>query len=578
MAGDNIDDSLDGFLSPLIADTSRLYRLALQFSITYRQLAWDSSDQFLPTPITTLPSGTETGRFLAIDVGGTNLRVGFIELHGDKSSSTSVRDVNVCNGSEESRNGCHSPSASSISRKYEKSWPIGEHLKMDKAEDLFTWIGDCIAEVVRECVDSESDVESSGNFAEERRLAMGITFSFPMIQTSLAEATLMPMGKGFAITSNLNLGKLLLAGYERHTRQVSRNGESMSQLDTIRSELTALPRLHIAAITNDTVATLASLAYRASSLPNRRVAMGLIVGTGTNATIPLNIRHLSPSKRASIEVLQEEDEQNIDVVINTEWTIKGTAPPLRRLDFITKWDALLDEASEAPGFQPFEYMTAGRYMGEIVRLVMLDVFVKLLGWNQNDLPEIIRRRNTLSTAFLATTVAKSIPDRSLVLCFEDSFPPPKQSKWIWSEKAVSVIRQIALFVQARSARLIAAAIVGLLAFAGDIQLEELAGALADKRCELNATKQTGPPRALESPSSGELIVAYTGGTISHYPRFLEDCQQCLDELLDISCQRPGVEYKRIVLCEARDGGIIGAGVLAGTAYIRNIDHQPSCEI
>ncbi len=87
----------------------------------------------------------------------------------------------------------------------------------------------------------------------------------------------MPMGKGFAITSNLNLGTMLLAGYERHTKEPL-NGQVEPAAK--RRKLRSLPRLKIAAIANDTVATLASLAYTVKSIPNSRVAMGLIVGTG----------------------------------------------------------------------------------------------------------------------------------------------------------------------------------------------------------------------------------------------------------------------------------------------------------
>lgn len=87
----------------------------------------------------------------------------------------------------------------------------------------------------------------------------------------------MPMGKGFAMASNLNLGSMLLAGYERHTRDIL-NGHLTH--DIKEGKLTRFPRLKIAAIANDTVATLASLAYTVKSIPNSRVAMGLIVGTG----------------------------------------------------------------------------------------------------------------------------------------------------------------------------------------------------------------------------------------------------------------------------------------------------------
>lgn len=63
---------------------------------------------------------------------------------------------------------------SRVRRTLEKSWPIGEYLKNENAEDLFAWIGDCIAEVVEDGVEK---------FGEElpARLPMGVTFSFPMM-------------------------------------------------------------------------------------------------------------------------------------------------------------------------------------------------------------------------------------------------------------------------------------------------------------------------------------------------------------------------------------------------------------
>ena len=74
---------------------------------------------------------------------------------------------------------------------------------------------------------------------------------------------------------------MLLAGYEQHT-QDALDG----QLDpwTKERNFTRRPRLTIAAIANDTVATLASLAYTVKSIPKSRVAMGLIVGTGWYVT------------------------------------------------------------------------------------------------------------------------------------------------------------------------------------------------------------------------------------------------------------------------------------------------------
>jgi hexokinase len=163
---------LNDFLSPLCLEEAVLYRLARRFSGTYRHLALTSDQQFLPTPVTQLPTGEETGRYLAIDVGGSNLRVAFIELLGEAVES----DVRPADASERSRHTIRKAQRQRVKRTLERAWPIQEHLKMDKAEDLFAWIGDCIAEVVAESLTSDSTKKDI-----PAELDMGITFSFPIM-------------------------------------------------------------------------------------------------------------------------------------------------------------------------------------------------------------------------------------------------------------------------------------------------------------------------------------------------------------------------------------------------------------
>lgn len=141
-----------------------LLDLARRFSRTYASLAKESLDQFLITPVTALPTGQEKGRFISIDVGGTNLRVGMIELVGERD------DAAVLHGAGP---------LEKIKRSHDKSWPIGDHLKMDKAEDLFAWIGDCIAEVITDAL-SEDEAGTALNVPFGEEVLLGITFSFPM--------------------------------------------------------------------------------------------------------------------------------------------------------------------------------------------------------------------------------------------------------------------------------------------------------------------------------------------------------------------------------------------------------------
>ncbi|KAF2129368.1 hexokinase-2 [Dothidotthia symphoricarpi CBS 119687] len=514
--------ALTGFIN-----TSSLLDLANRFAETYTDLAKTSTDHFLVTPVTALPTGKEKGKFLSIDVGGTNLRVGFVELVGELDEpATSVHESDM-NGRDV---------FAKIKRSHEKNWPIGDHLKMDHAEDLFAWIGDCIAEVVEDALE-DAPVTEGMESALGEELLLGITFSFPMAQTRLSEATLLPMGKGFAITSDLNLGKMLLAAYARHCVDPTTNGESK------KSKRSRLPRIRVAAITNDTVATFASLAYAVKAAPNSRVAMGLIVGTGTNATVPMKLNDLHPAKRKYLSNPDAVD----TVVINTEWTIRGTDKPLIDLNIKTSWDLTLDANSEAPGFQPFEYLTAGRYLGEIVRLVFVDIASRQPG---GDVPPLLLSKNAILTRFLSEVVARA-DDVTLTKALETQYPAINPSTPFWTSTRVKSIRDIAHAVQQRSSALIAAACVGLLKCVRDIEIDH-----TPKPGTNGKNTSAGAEHDKE-----ELVIAYAGGTISQYPQWLETCQTWIDILVKEGSKANA--SKRVVLKEALNGGIIGAGVLAG---------------
>lgn len=389
----------------------------------------------------------------------------------------------------------------------------------------------------------------------------------------------MPMGKGFAITSNLNLRNILLNGYEKHTRRPDDEDEPSSK----RRKLFALPKLKIQAITNDTVATLASLAYAVKSLPNSRVAMGIIVGTGCNATIPMKLSELHESKAKSVNGMEP---SAVQTIVNTEWTISGAAPPLRELNITTKWDEELDKACARPGFQPFEYMTGGRYIGELIRLILFDYLTNIAGLSKRFLPANLIQEYALTTAYISDKVARARSDQDLAKELNQSLPTPESSDWRWDARTAGAFRRIARAVQRRSAGLIAAAVIGLLACCREIELKEDSNsntpetaASPQSNSEMPSPDAAAAPTLLSNNIHGhivpvlqptpadwhsgpeELVVAYTGGIIQHYPQFKEMCQQHIDRLImRTGPQRGG---KSVFLREASDGGVIGAGVLAG---------------
>ncbi|PTD01688.1 Vacuolar basic amino acid transporter 2 [Fusarium culmorum] len=277
-------------------------------------------------------------------------------------------------------------------------------------------------------------------------MPLGVTFSFPMVQHSISQATLMPMGKGFAISSDQDLGV-------------------DSLMDTIVRSC--------------------------------------------NATIPLKLSQLSPSKRPpSVVARPEERAEDVNIAINTEWSINGTAPPLYDVGLVTRWDRALDQQGELNSFQPLEYLTSGRYLGELGRLMLVDYLTEHLGIAAGTLPKALLQRHNLTTTYLSHF--KPLQPSTLMTSLQQEFPESSGSApFEWTEEIATALYRIAKAIEVRAAGIVAAATLALLTLAGDVPRD---GAHAlDRDCELG--------------------VGYTGGCIVHFQDYLQDCQDFIDELL-----------------------------------------------
>ncbi|KAF5855600.1 hypothetical protein ETB97_008889 [Aspergillus alliaceus] len=497
-----------------------MYELSYRLSSTYKKLA-ASPEEFFPTAITQLPTGHEKGRYLAVNVGLSYLRVAFIDLLGDQQTTR---------------------------RTLEKAWLIEEHLRRDQAPALFTWIGECLAEVVRDSLSRPSE-------EAPRELAIGISLCFPIRQQCLDKDILLPTGKRFAVKTDLNLKKALLDGYERHTWSP---GEDEQRGPTKRRKLFSLPNLRIAAITNDTTSALCSLAYTIGSLPNTRVVMGLIVGSGFNATVPIKIADLHESKTRHI---RQREPNAREALVSTEWTLSRATTPISELDIRTKWDAEVERLCERPRFQPLEEMVGGRYVGELVRLIAID-------WFHGGLQ--IPTEYGLSTDFLSLMVTDSQCDERLTKDLSQKLQPASASDSLSTPDFVRDLRTIASFVQDRGASLVAAVVVGLLVCAGEISLQHPERVdledILESSCAsavVGAKAQAGSSTLGWKNGPEELAVAVSGGVMQLYPNYKEKVQRYIDQLLIHAGPQKG--GKSIFLRDASDGGLIGTGVLAGTA-------------
>lgn len=152
-------------------------------------------------------SPLESGKFLALDLGGTNFRVILIELE-----------------------------AGQIITEVVEKYHIGGHLRVggiEVATALFDYIGECLCDFVAK------------NDLVDVPLPLGFTFSFPMSQHSIGSATLLAWAKSFSLPTVV--------------------GADVVQL--LRDSLHKLGHNHIevVSILNDTTSTLVSM--RASGSP-----------------------------------------------------------------------------------------------------------------------------------------------------------------------------------------------------------------------------------------------------------------------------------------------------------------------
>ncbi|KAK4966964.1 N-acetylglucosamine kinase 1, partial [Elasticomyces elasticus] len=322
------------FEAPLRAD--KLFAMSAGLQEQYHQKLQSSNICMLPSYNHVLPTGCEQGTYLALDVGGSTLRIALVDLEGKESrhNGMHIRRISTC--------------------------VIGDRVRSLRGHAFFDWMADRIKEML-----AQEHYEAG---MEDAALPMGVAWSFPVEQTSPRSGVLLAMGKGFSATHGVqgqDLGDLIMRACKHKGLNVSMD-----------------------AIVNDSSATLLSQAYRD---PSTRLA--LILGTGTNAAIHLPVSALSHDKFGSRP--QSWHEAANHVLVNTELSMFG-----KHVLPTTKWDEQLNATHPLPDFQPLEHLVSGRYLGEIVRLILVDA-VRSAGLFDGELPQGLDEAYGLDTGTIA---------------------------------------------------------------------------------------------------------------------------------------------------------------------------------
>ncbi|KAG0306003.1 glucokinase [Linnemannia gamsii] len=407
-----------------------------------------------PSFITRLPTGKETGLYLAIDMGGTNLRTAAVHLLGDGQVGVTME-------------------------KHE----ITHELKTGTGDAMFDWIADCTAALLKSVALDMGNAE----------LQMGVTFSFAIQQTAINRGKVLAMGKGFDLSDVMgkDLKDLLEGGFARKNLPVT-----------------------VSAIINDTVGTLVSHAYVSPS-----TKIGVILATGTNAAY---------IERAS-EVSKYNGPACDQMILNTEWDAMGKAEYLPQ----TKYDKEIDAVSLVPGFQEFEKMVSGLYMGELVRLALVDLIEQnaIFEFLGGKVPESLKTRLAFKTLFMSTIESDNDSGHSAVdKVFKTSFG----IEGLTSQDRARVFELIHTIGQ-RSATMTAAACAALL------------------------HKANGTSVKLDDANEITTI-GIDGSVFEKYPHFSHSMMDALTEILGKD------RASRIRLELARDGGCIGAALVAMVSH------------
>ncbi|OAV92101.1 hypothetical protein PTTG_07867 [Puccinia triticina 1-1 BBBD Race 1] len=421
----------------------------------------------LPTFIHNVPNGEEKGLFLALDLGGTNLRVCEVRLNGDKTFSIK-------------------------SDKY----LLSDEIKTGTAEELFDYIADCVKAFL---------LQLGHVLSDDEKLHLGFTFSFPVIQSALAEGKLMDWTKGFKASGavGFDIVKLLQDALEKKKVPV-----------------------HCNALVNDTTGTLMARAYQSGS-----ALVGAIFGTGTNAAY---VERLSAVKKLTGH--QSPTFQKADkMIINTEW---GAFDNSRNVLPVTKYDNKLDRESINPRKQAFEKMVSGMYLGELTRNVLMDMIdegVLFEGYST----EKLNRHYGFDTALMSQIDGGGVLSLSgkgreeHLRKIEDVI----RGQFGLVDRAIGtaadwiVIKRVCEIVATRAARLSAAAIATVI-------------------------KQTEADSSSSLANDQKISIGVDGSLIERYENFIDRLKRGLRDLFDDQV------YRKIEIELAKDGSGVGAALCA----------------
>lgn len=244
----------------------------------------------------------------------------------------------------------------------------------------------------------------------------------------------------------------------------------------------------------------------ASTYKDPDTIIGAIFGTGCNAAYMENVGSVPKINGSGFP-------PETPFAINCEY---GAFDNAHRVLPRTKYDVEIDRESPKPDEQAFEKMSAGLYLGEIFRLVLVDLYERGLVFKGHDLHKLKEERYSLDTGFLSCLENDVLEARIERFKTELGFEPTAEE--------VELARLLAEVIAIRGARLCACGIAAI--------------------CRRKGMR------------SGH--VAADGSVANKHPKFKARWKEALGEVLGWAEDRSS---DPITLTSAEDGSGIGAAII-----------------
>ncbi|KAI1353593.1 glucokinase glkA [Xylaria sp. FL0043] len=438
----------------------------------------------IPTYVTQVATGREKGIALGLDLGGTNLRVCSVELNGD-----------------------------STFRVLQSQVPVPRNVMVSEtSKGLFGFISQRIKLFLEH---NQLPLNVSDMDPDHPFLALGFSFSFPAYQAGINSGILLHWTKGYDIPEVVNQDVCTLL---------------QSEIDLLK-----LP-IKVTAIVNDALGTIMSRAYKLP-LTQTRPTIGAIFGTGTNGVYLQNLSGITKPVDGLV------DRSTGAMFMSTEW---GSFDNKLSVLPVNRYDVELDTHSVNPGNQMFEKRTSGMFLGELLRLAILELYcdehLKLFqGRRQGEMDQeptvSLWHRWSVDASILSTAQADN-SDTLDTLRSKISSSFGIESGIISIEDALAV-KHVANAIGRRGARLAGTAVGSVIIQSGIL-----------RRSSVHSTA---------TPDSGSLVdVAIDGSVAEHYPGF----ENYMREALKVIPQIGHVTEPRISIGQAKDESSVGAAIVA----------------